>query len=63
MSWQEEDRPKVPVTHQLGQDLSALSVHELEERVALLRAEITRLEDAQAKKLASRDAAASFFKS
>lgn len=48
--------------HQLGQDLSSLSLHELEERIGLLRAEIIRLEAAMAGKAASRDAAASVFK-
>lgn len=61
------DEPRRPVgqqavSHQIGQDLSALSLHELEERMALLRAEIVRLDEARARKAASRDAADSVFK-
>lgn len=59
---EERPRPKPPV-HELGQDLSALSAHELEERIAALRDEIARLEDARARKLASKDAAQAFFRS
>jgi uncharacterized small protein (DUF1192 family) len=40
-----------------------LSVEELAERIALMNAEIERLQLAMAKKRASKDAAASFFKS
>jgi len=40
-----------------------LSVEELSDRIALLRSEIERLEQAMAKKRASRDAANSIFKS
>ncbi len=58
----DDDRPRKPVTHELGQDLSLLSVGELEERVLLLREEIARLESAAAGKRASRGAADLFFK-
>ena len=51
------------VTHEIGQDLSLLSVEELTERIALMRSEIERLEAAMTKKRASRDAANTFFKS
>lgn len=54
-------RPKPPV-HAIGQDLATLSVHELEERIAILRDEIVRLEAAAAAKAASKRAADSFFK-
>ena len=33
-----------PQAHELGQDLSSLSIEELDERVALLEREIARLE-------------------
>ncbi|WP_293867008.1 DUF1192 domain-containing protein [uncultured Alsobacter sp.] len=56
-----EPRPR-PTSHELGQDVAMLSVDELDERVALLRSEITRLEEARAAKLASRAAADAFFK-
>jgi uncharacterized small protein (DUF1192 family) len=54
-------RPKAR-THELGQDLSALSIEELDERVALLEAEIARLKEVRASKEASRHAASAFFK-
>jgi uncharacterized small protein (DUF1192 family) len=54
-------RPKAR-THELGQDLSTLSIEELDERVAALEAEIARLKEARADKEASRDAASAFFK-
>jgi uncharacterized small protein (DUF1192 family) len=50
------------LTHEIGQDLSLLSVEELAERIALLSAEIERLQAAMTKKRASRDAADRFFK-
>ena len=53
--------PKKPA-HEIGQPLDQLSVAEIEERVALLRAEIARLEQARNAKAASRDAAAAFFR-
>lgn len=55
--------PKKKPAHEIGQPLDALSVHELEERVELLREEIARLEAAKTAKSASAAAAAAFFKS
>ena len=63
MAIEDDDRPRKKVSHEIGQDLSLLSVEELTERVALLKSEITRLEEAATKKRASRDAANSMFKS
>jgi uncharacterized small protein (DUF1192 family) len=63
MPIEDEDRPRKKISHEIGQDLSLLSVEELAERIALLKAEIERLEAASAKKRASKDAANSFFKS
>ena len=63
MAMEDDDRPRKKVTHEIGQDLSLLSVEELTERVVLLKTEIGRLEEAATKKRASRDAANSFFKS
>ena len=57
----DESRPKKPV-HELGSDLSLLSVEELGERIASLREEIARLEEEQQRKSASRAAAESFFR-
>jgi uncharacterized small protein (DUF1192 family) len=62
MPAEDDDRPRKKVTHEIGQDLSLLSVEELGERIALLKGEIARLEEAAAKKRASKDAADSFFK-
>ena len=63
MPTEDDDRPRKKITHEIGQDLSLLSVEELTERVALLKTEIARLEEAAAKKRVSRDAANSIFKS
>jgi uncharacterized small protein (DUF1192 family) len=60
---EEDDRPRKKVTHEIGQDLSLLSVEELTERIALLTAEIGRLQEAATRKRASKDAADRFFKS
>ncbi len=62
MAIEDDDRPRKKVSHEIGQDLSLLSVEELTERVALLQSEIARLEEAATKKRASRNAADSFFK-
>lgn len=48
--------------HRIGQPLDALSVAEFDERIALLRAEIERLERARAAKSASLAAAEGLFK-
>jgi uncharacterized small protein (DUF1192 family) len=62
MAADDEDRPRRKVTHEIGQDLALLSVAELTERIALLRAEIERLQAASASKEASRNVADKFFK-
>lgn len=62
MATDDEDRPRRRTTHEIGQDLSLLSVEELDERVALLSAEIERLRAAAAGKRAGREAADRFFK-
>ena len=58
----DDDRPKKRLAHEIGQDLTLLSVEELAERMQLMRDEISRLEADMAKKRASRDVAASVFK-
>jgi uncharacterized small protein (DUF1192 family) len=63
MAADDDDKPRKKITHEIGQDLYLLSVEELTERIALLNAEIERLQEAMAKKRSSKDAAASFFKS
>jgi len=62
MPIEDEDRPKKKIAHEIGQDLALLSVGELTDRIALLQAEIGRLEQALTKKRSSRDAANQFFK-
>jgi len=59
---EDDDRPKKKITHEIGQDLTLLSVDELTERVTLLREEIGRLETNMATKQASKSAADLFFK-
>ena len=51
-----------PTGHEVGQDLSMLSIDELDERIALLEREIGRLKEARARKEESRAAASAFFK-
>jgi uncharacterized small protein (DUF1192 family) len=58
----EDDKPKKKIAHEIGQDLSLLSVEELAARVQLLHDEINRLEADMAQKRASRSAADQFFK-
>ena len=63
MPIEDDDRPREKISHEIGQDLSLLSVEELTERIALLTTEVERLRTAAAKKNASKDAANAFFKS
>jgi uncharacterized small protein (DUF1192 family) len=58
----EDDRPKRKPVHEVGQDLSLLSIEELSDRIALLNDEVTRLQAALEKKRASRSTADQFFK-
>ena len=58
----DDDRPKKKITHEIGQELTLLSVDELAERVALLKDEIARLEANMASKRATKSAADQFFK-
>jgi uncharacterized small protein (DUF1192 family) len=58
----DDDRPKKKIVHEIGQDLSLISVEELGERVQLLHDEINRLEADIAQKRAKRAAADQFFK-
>jgi uncharacterized small protein (DUF1192 family) len=61
-AFDEDDRPKKKIAHEIGQDLTLLSVRELGERIGLLKDEIARLEADSAKKQATRSAADQFFK-
>lgn len=63
MASDDENEPRKKVSHEIGQDLSLLSVGELNDRISLLLGEIERLKTAEASKKASRDVASAFFKS
>ena len=63
MSFIDDDRPQKRPTHEIGADLSMLSVDELKARVEMLKAEIVRLEAEAARKASGRQAAESFFRS
>ncbi len=58
----DEEAPKKKPVHEIGEDLSKLSLFELAERIEMLKAEIARIEQAAAVKRASADHAATFFK-
>jgi uncharacterized small protein (DUF1192 family) len=58
----DEDRPKPRPAHEVGMPIDTMSVAELEERVALLEAEIARLKAAVAARQSSRSAADALFK-
>ena len=53
-------KPKAEII--IGQDLSAMSAHELEARIASLEAEIVRTKDALRARAATKNAADAFFK-
>ncbi len=61
-AFDDDDRPKKKIAHEIGQDLSLLSVDEITARIGLLQEEIKRLEAAKAQKHAKRAAADQFFK-
>ena len=61
-AFDDDDRPKKKVAHEIGQDLGLLSVEELQLRVQLMQDEIKRLEADMAQKRAKRAAADQFFK-
>jgi uncharacterized small protein (DUF1192 family) len=62
MSLFDDERPAKKTVHEIGADLSLLSVGDLELRIALLRQEIDRLESDKVKKHAGRMAADNLFK-
>jgi len=61
-AFDDDDRPKKKIAHEIGQDLSVLSVDEIAARIALLQEEIKRLEADKVQKNAKRAAADQFFK-
>jgi uncharacterized small protein (DUF1192 family) len=58
----DDDRPKKKIVHEIGQELALLSVKELQERIALLKEEVARLEADISRKQSSRNVADQFFK-
>jgi uncharacterized small protein (DUF1192 family) len=58
----EELQPKKPKGHEIGADLSKLSVGELKELIDTLKAEIARIEQMLASKQSSKSAAEQVFK-
>ena len=58
----DDDKPKKKIAHEIGQELTLLSVAELTARVQLLHEEIARLEADIKTKQSSRSAADQFFK-
>ncbi|ASY70386.1 DUF1192 domain-containing protein [Sinorhizobium fredii] len=62
MSLFDDDQPKKKTAHEIGSDLSLLSVDELTARIALLTEEIARLEAERTRKSASRSAAEGLFR-
>ncbi len=56
-----DDAPKKPANMVIGENLDAISVAELEQRIQALESEIVRLKAEIAKKQASRSAADAFF--
>lgn len=63
MAIDDDDKPKKKISHEIGQDLTLLSVEEIAERIVLLQSEIQRLQSSMQLKRATRDAADRFFKS
>jgi len=62
MAITDDDQPRRKRGHDLGEDLSTLSLEELANRISLLRVEIARIEAAIGAKQASASAADAFFK-
>ncbi len=62
MLFGDDDKPRKPALHEIGQDLSQLSIEEIGRRIEALSAEIERLTEARSRKQASKNAADAFFK-
>ena len=58
----DDEEVKKPKGHEVGMPIDTMSVEELEERIALLRGEISRLEQAIGARWNTRAAADSLFK-
>ena len=57
-----DDAPKKPANMVIGENLDAISVAELEQRISALDSEIARIRAEIAKKQSSKAAAAAFFR-
>jgi uncharacterized small protein (DUF1192 family) len=58
-----DDEPRKPASaHVVGQDISLMSVDELSERIAMLKAEIERLEEERGKRGQTKSAAEALFR-
>ena len=57
-----EGKPRRLPVHEIGCDLSAISVDELRQRVDTLQREIARIREEEGRKLASREAAGAVFR-
>ena len=62
MSIFDEEPKRKKVVHEIGQDLSMLSVDELGERIAILKREVERLETESVRKGAQREQSSALFK-
>ena len=58
----DEDHPRKVVAHAIGEKLDTLSIRDFDDRIALLREEILRLETARRQKQDALDLAGSLFK-
>ena len=58
----DDNRPRRRIAHEIGETLDALSIRDFDERIALLRSEIERLEAARRRKQSALDHAGSIFK-
>lgn len=58
----DDETPRRIPPHAVGEDLASLSLEELTERIAILRSEIARVEEALRAKRASADAADAVFR-
>jgi len=61
-AFDDDEKPKKKLVHEIGQDLALLSAAELTERIALLQGEISRLQADMAKKQAVKSAADMVFR-
>lgn len=59
----DDDRPKPQPDIVIGADLSSISIEELEKRITILEAEISRLREEIVSKQATKASAENFFKS